>query len=276
MQVNFNFGQQRNTFIKSPQLTSSFKANSVNGNQSKAGNSRKDSVNISPQGKMMNMVEELTKQKEVIAKNRAELVSETSENGGTLKSIKSQLKMYSEQVESIDEQIANLYAEQAKMAMSDVDKDKKSKPKEADPNKSEETIEIEKLTNIANVSNSVKQTELVSAVKDKAEGDMRVKQSEIHIGDVAIDKLVSKGLIPGPNGQEINVEDRIKIETKAVKQKASIVSEIETTISQIDIIQSGQLSETSSDLNEIVNTDEKVPSSPSSDESSESDDPKSE
>ena len=58
--------------------------------------SENDRFTLSPQGKLINMIENLTKQKQALVDQRNSLVETTLGDGGKLEDIKDQLKSYKE------------------------------------------------------------------------------------------------------------------------------------------------------------------------------------
>ena len=89
--------------------------------------------------------------------------------------IKDQLKNYGKQLADLDKQIAGLYAQQAKAC---VEPDDKKKTDRTDPHKTEEQRQVERLSSLANVSDGIRNAEKISAVKDRVEGEMHVKEAE--------------------------------------------------------------------------------------------------
>ena len=210
MRINFNAIQPKNTIINAARVNASFAKNNSRTGKS-AGTGRSDRADFSPQGKLMSMIENLTKQKQTIIDRKNELVENTLENGGKVDDIKDQLKNYGKQLADLDKQIAGLYAQQAKAC---VEPDDKKKTDRTDPHKTEEQRQVERLSSLANVSDGIRNAEKISAVKDRVEGEMHVKEAEVSQGGVHVDALVSKGM-----GGAANVADMIDNETSALKRK---------------------------------------------------------
>ena len=73
MRINFNAIQPKNTIINAARVNASFAKNNSRTGKS-AGTGRSDRADFSPQGKLMSMIENLTKQKQTIIDRKNELV----------------------------------------------------------------------------------------------------------------------------------------------------------------------------------------------------------
>ena len=78
MRINFNAIQPKNTIINAARVNASFAKNNSRTGKS-AGTGRSDRADFSPQGKLMSMIENLTKQKQTIIDRKNELVENTME-----------------------------------------------------------------------------------------------------------------------------------------------------------------------------------------------------
>ena len=87
MRINFNAIQPKNTIINAARVNASFAKNNSRTAKS-AGTGRSDRADFSPQGKLMSMIENLTKQKQTIIDRKNELVENTLKNGGKVDDIK--------------------------------------------------------------------------------------------------------------------------------------------------------------------------------------------
>lgn len=218
MRVNFQFCQPDNTILNAGSINRGLNRDKQ-GEEVQSGNGmRRDSVTISPQGKMMKMIENLTKQKEAIIENRNELVSKTLEKGGNMETIKEQMEVYATQLEEIDKQISDIYAQQAKAA---VEKDDEKKSDQSNENKTEEQLSTEHLTNLANVTEDIKNAEKISSTQGQFEGEARVKKAEAHMGQLYVERLESRGL----DGRT-NVKDLIATAKQSIKSKKAVASEL--------------------------------------------------
>ena len=94
---------------------------------------KSDRFTLSPQGKLINMIENLTKQKQALVDQRNSLVETTLGDGGKMEDIKDQLKSYKKQIEAIDKQISNAYTQQAKQCIEPEDKKSSDKTDKSKP-----------------------------------------------------------------------------------------------------------------------------------------------
>ena len=86
MRINFNSVQPKNTIINAARVNASFAKNNSRTGKS-AGTGRSDRADFSPQGKLMSMIENLTKQKQTIIDRKNELMENTLKNGGKVDDI---------------------------------------------------------------------------------------------------------------------------------------------------------------------------------------------
>ena len=249
MRINFNAIQPKNTIINAARVNASFAKNNSRTGKS-AGTGRSDRADFSPQGKLMSMIENLTKQKQTIIDRKNELVENTLKNGGKVDDIKDQLKNYGKQLADLDKQIAGLYAQQAKAC---AEPDDKKKTDRTDPHKTEEQREVERLSSLANVSDGIRNAEKISAVKDRVEGEMHVKEAEVSQGGVHVDALVSKGM-----GGAANVADMIDNETSALKRKEMEIAALGDRASALGDSQAKSLGDSMDALEENREADDPV------------------
>ncbi|MCD7992966.1 MAG: hypothetical protein LUK37_14795 [Clostridia bacterium] len=249
MRINFNSAQPKNTIINAARVNASFAKNSRR-TGSAAGNGRSDRATFSPQGKLMSMIENLTKQKQAIIERKNELVENTLKNGGKVDDIKDQLKNYGKQLADLDKQIAGLYAQQAKACVEPEDRKKKDR---TDPDKTEEQREVERLSSLANVSDGIRNAEKISAVKDRVEGEMHVKEAEVSQGGVHVDALVSKGM-----GSSAKVTDLIDNEMSSLKRKEIEIAALGERASALGDSQGKSLKDSMDALEENRETDDET------------------
>ena len=210
MRIQFSAGQPRNPVINAARVNASFAKRGAAGSRESQGNrARKDRLTLSPQGKLMSMIDNLTKQKQSIMDRKNSLIEDTLKNGGKVEDIKDQLKNYGRQLADIDKQIAGLYAQQAKEAAGQDDKKKSGRPHTV---RTEEQAETEYLSNLANLSEGIKHAQTVSSVKDRVEGEIHVKEAELGMGELHVDVLSSKG-------EGVTVKDMIDNEMGALERK---------------------------------------------------------
>ena len=238
MRINFNAIQPKNTIINAARVNASFAKNNSRTGKS-AGTGRSDRADFLPQGKLMSMIENLTKQKQTIIDRKNELVENTLKNGGKVDDIKDQLKNYGKQLADLDKQIAGLYAQQAKAC---AEPDDKKKTDRTAPHKTEEQREVERLSSLANVSDGIRNAEKISAVKDRVEGEMHVKEA-----------LVSKGM-----GGAANVADMVDNETSALKRKEMEIAALGDRASALGDSQAKSLGDSMDALEENREADDPV------------------
>ena len=102
MRIQFSAGQPRNTVINAARVNASFAKRGAAGSRESQGNrARKDRLTLSPQGKLMSMIDNLTKQKQSIMDRKNSLIEDTLKNGGKVEDIKDQLKNYGRQLADI-------------------------------------------------------------------------------------------------------------------------------------------------------------------------------
>ena len=234
MAITFNFFQPKSIFMKSQQHN---KIGNLDRNVDNKSSRKGDSVSISPQGRMMNMVERLKEQKKSIIERKNEITAKNIESGGNVEDIKSQIDLYSKQ-------ISNIYSQQAKEIIASFE-EKQQKPKENNDNETKDEVEVKRLTKIANLSESVKLNEIVSSCKDKADGDVRVLESEITLDELDVERLENKGL-----ASTINVEDLIKNRQKDLDVKGDVLSDLEVDVLSVSMLESDNIANLSKEISE--------------------------
>lgn len=221
--MRVNLGVQQNPFINAHRVNQSIAAK--NGGASSAQGSRNlpvDSVSISPQGKENSMLDNLMKQKLRITEQKDKLISSTLENGGTMDSIKTQLETYEEQLEGIDEQIAEMTAkEMEKQAES-------AKPKESNKPKTEEEVQNGRLADITSLSTDLVQADVMSSVQTRADGNARVLKSEIELDKMRAGS--SEGAIEMIAKKEAVLSG---LERKSMKLTSQIANKIADTVDKV-------------------------------------------
>lgn len=248
MRISCNFCQPSNTLLNAGSVNRSINKNNTNIGRSSSNNANAYRVSISSEGNLWNMVQNLTKQKEEIIERKSELVNTTFENGGDMDSIKAQLDLYTEQIKNIDKQISDLYAQQAKDVIKQNDEKITNK---SNKNKTEEQIETENLISLTNLSDSIKQAEKISSAKNRIDGEVRVKESEVNMGELHIDILVSKNL-----GGGATVEDMISNAKNTLDEKRDLISDLKENASSLDFSQGESLNNTINKLAKNKKTDE--------------------
>lgn len=143
----------------------------------KAFQEPKDAVTISPLGKAKNYIDSLMKQKQKLTESKDALISATLEKGESMDSIKAQLESYKEQIQTIDEQVAQAMADQLKPKNDSQDNAENTKPK------TEEAIQTERMNSMASLSSDLKQAQIVASTKANIDGESRVLKIEIKLDE---------------------------------------------------------------------------------------------
>lgn len=247
MRIDINLNRPGNTIINVARVNASFAKNNTGDDKITGNRMRKDRVTLSPQGKLMSMIENLTQQKQALVERRNDLVESTLKDGGKVEDIKDQLKSYKKQIEAIDKQISSTYAQQAKQCMEQDDKKDSAK---ADKNKTPEQLEAEHLSSLAGITRDLKQAEKLSALKDHTEGEARIKESEVIIGNVHVDALESK------EQQGVEVGDLIENENSALARKEKEIDQLWDKASELAFRQGDIIRDSREELEKAGETKE--------------------
>lgn len=257
MNIGFNFFKVQSAAPNFNAVNNSIKKQ-INTTSSSKNNKSHDRISISPQSKMMNIIENLSKQKENIIESRNKLVTTTIENGGDIKNIKDQLKLYAKQLQDIDKQIADIKAQQTKSVFDKNKKEDKTTHKIDNEHKTDAELEIEELSTIANISDNVKYSKKVSSIKDNAEGEIRVKKTELNLEQLRIDDLESKHLLSKKqivvdgvvkNLEPINVKDLVDNIQNIISQKQEALSQSQEKVNILNSIEIKQITNSIEKLN---------------------------
>lgn len=257
MNIGFNFFKVQSAAPNFNAVNNSIKKQ-INTTSSSKNNKSHDRISISPQSKMMNIIENLSKQKENIIESRNKLVTTTIENGGDIKNIKDQLKLYAKQLQDIDKQIADIKAQQTKSVFDKNKKEDKTTHKIDNEHKTDAELEIEELSTIANISDNVKYSKKASSIKDNAEGEIRVKKTELNLEQLRIDDLESKHLLSKKqivvdgvvkNLEPINVKDLVDNIQNIISQKQEALSQSQEKVNILNSIEIKQITNSIEKLN---------------------------
>lgn len=139
----------------------------------------KNQAAMSPQEKLAQMIGTLQEQKDLIVERRNELIEDTIKKGGDLDDIEVQLKDFETRLKDLDDQIKEIYARQLKETLENEEKDEK-KSSGADTDKSRDRLEMEHMFEIAHASEDVKQSEKIASAKNRVQGDIHIKEAELH------------------------------------------------------------------------------------------------
>jgi len=187
-----------------------------------------DVVTLSPAGKNQSMIKQLMNQKEFIQERKQSLLESGSESGS--ESMNDKLKEYDEQLEAIDEQIAQLQTNDVEDTETESDTDAETgyiydKPK------NKEEAQTEQLSKLTELSSGVSQAEVISSVKAHISGRISVLKSEIEssYGNIA-QKIEDVGEL---QSRSDNLESQTAEKLGEINESAH-ASQITTTVSTVE------------------------------------------
>ncbi len=243
MRVNANFLWSNQTVLPSGAINRSI--NNQLGNKSKASN---DKSVISPQGKAMQMIEQLQKQKETIIQRKNEFLTNAEESGLDGDTVKAMKDLYDKQLEQIDEQISQIYSSQMKEASEEKEKSGVYSKKDV----LNEQSDIEKLNSISQAANKISQAEMVHGMAEKSENKISIKESEIHTSELRIDNLESAKLIDN----SLSVEDAIKNEQAKIAEKRNEINELDRQFMSLNNIHGGLINDANDEMEDTEESKE--------------------
>lgn len=235
MHVNFNMNPAGRSTLTVNTIMGAAQQNKAQTNPMQ----RKDKTDISPQGKMMNMIENLTKQKENVMQQKSDLMTQTLEKGKSMESIEVQLELFDEKLSNLDEQIEQV---QTNMMQSMLDQAKESVGKKKDKEETEEQADAKHLNNIAAAADGTKQAETVATAKRKVQSEINVKNSENKLAEIEIDRLKSKG---------VNVAPMVSHAKKALKEDKAEVSDLRVKLGELEKMQGDAIAGDTEKLDEL-------------------------
>ncbi len=141
------------------------------------GGARNDSAQISPQGKASGMLTNLFRQKELIEECRQSVLKRAMEKQeqGISVNIQEQLKEYDAQLEAVEEQIAKELTRQFEKELEKEEKNTYENPRTV----TRQEAENERMTKVAELTNSLDQIGQMTDVKDHLDGQIRVTKAEL-------------------------------------------------------------------------------------------------
>lgn len=138
---------------------------------------RTDDVRISPAGKKQSMLKQLMDQKQMIMEQKQSMLNSDLANGSD--SMNEKLKEYEKQLKAIDDQIAQIQADESDESESDSNEKTGYIYKEP---KSKEKAQSEQLSEITKLSSGMSQAKVISSTKDFIDGKINLLKSEIKYG----------------------------------------------------------------------------------------------
>ena len=200
MSIKFNLNQHnfsmRNTsVINSSAVNKSISTRNKNSQMSKS--IMGDKITISSQGlnmskkflgqnKVNNAIENLMKQKENLTERKSDMVTNMLEKNMDVSYINEMTKDIEEQLKDIDKQIAKLqFEEQQKNMGIDKEKEEEKKDKKIDKysNNTDSNMSDENMKYLISASSELQDIKVMSSLKDKAKGNIRVLEKEIEIDE---------------------------------------------------------------------------------------------
>ncbi len=173
MRLNFTPSLQIHNAFQSFQINRSAANKPGVGSTGSSSEERRDTFTLSAGGGAANMINSLMKQKMEITDRKNSLIASTIEKGSSMESIKSQLEEYDQQIENIDLQISQAMARELE--------NKEDKEKEDTEPKTREELQNERLTDVVTLSGDVHNVDMLDSVKTKADGRIKILESEISL-----------------------------------------------------------------------------------------------
>ncbi len=238
MYVNTSVFQPQHSVLNIGSINRSIQ-HQANQTKPNAQRNNQDRVSISPQGRMMQMIEQLQKQKDTITQRKNDLISQSTESGLDADTIKAMSDVYEQQIKDIDKQISDLYAQQTQESTK---QNEKEKPKQKAETKEE--AQMQKMHTIANIANDVTQMEQVSALQEQTKQEIDIQNSEIHMSELHIDNLESKKAV----NPSIHVADMIANEREVIADKKQDINDLQSKISDLSQSYGDLLQETTNAL----------------------------
>lgn len=148
---------------------------------------RKDSVSISNNGRMAQLIERLQAQKEAILEQKNALVEKTLDSGMTLEDIEEPLEAFDEQLLSLEEQLSDLMNQQAQVQLAKQEKEKPSPLEASIPPETEEEQDARRIGELSQLSVASEFSGIVMQAAQKVEGEANVRQDELESDKLGID-----------------------------------------------------------------------------------------
>ncbi len=186
MKLNFHPAFQTNTIFNPYGLNKSGSGKSPGSTDAASQDDRRDVFILSPQGGLRSHLNNLIKLKTELT-DRKNALLKTVKDGGSMETIKSQLDFYDEQLENIDEQIAEAMAREAEKQT-----EKNNEQKTDKEPKTRKEILDKRMTDITVLSNDIENVETIDSAKTALDGRIKVLKSELKL-DRAHDAESSDG-----------------------------------------------------------------------------------
>lgn len=148
-------------------------------------NKKTDEVSISPAGKKQGMLKQLMDQKQRILEQKQSMLDSDQADGSD--SMNDKLKEFEMQLKAIDDQIAQVQADESDNSDSYFNDETGKIYKKP---KSKEDAQTEQMSAITKLSSGVSQAEIISSAKDMIDGKINVLKSEIKQGTGNTDQKI--------------------------------------------------------------------------------------
>ncbi|MEH6944847.1 hypothetical protein [Bacillus sp. JJ722] len=212
--------------------------------------SNSDTISISMAGRQLqsnigamkknSMLDSLLEQKQRLTESKNQFMQEATEKGTSMDIIKERMKEFDEQLLALDEKISQQMIEERQKALN---LDKKEQGNEESMNeelKTEEEIQMEKFSNLLNLSGNVSQFNQLYSAKDRMEWQQRALKTEIRLDGFS---TTSK------NNQISNLSERIKQTTEKI---GDVLNESNVQLKSQDINLNNEIkSQTNRDRDEV-------------------------
>lgn len=137
---------------------------------------RQDCVDLSPMGRFQSRIESLMSQKQSIIEQKNQLIADTLDAGGDMKSIQSMISLYEEQISNIETQISQTMKEM----MEDSLEEDEEKKKEEEPLTKEEQ-QRRQMNELTSASMDYERTGQIYSAYEHKLGEANVMASEIEL-----------------------------------------------------------------------------------------------
>lgn len=137
---------------------------------------RRDRLSISPMGRFQSRIESLMSQKQSIIEQKNQLIADTLDAGGDVKSIQSMISLYEEQISNIETQISQTMKEM----MEDSLEEEKEEKKDEEPLTKEEQ-QRRQMNELTSASMDYERTGQIYSAYEHKLGEANVMASEIEL-----------------------------------------------------------------------------------------------
>ncbi len=201
MKLDFYPAFQTNTIFNTYGLNQSIANKGADSTGAKEQDERRDLFLLSPQSAARSHLANLMKLKTELTDRKNELLK-TVKDGGSIDSIKGQLDFYDEQIENIDQQIADAMA-----AEMDKKKEQDEEKRQADEPVTREEALTRRMNDITGLSDSIGRIQVMDSAKAAIDGRIKVLRSELELDALNNDR---PGASPYKKEQIAELEKRSK------------------------------------------------------------------